>query len=67
MICVRPKVGVWSSPLHLVGMRFVTILVNAAPEVGEDCHKIGVKRFILNQWITILLTFETTLVTLDYD
>lgn len=66
-ICVRPKVKVWSRPLHLVGTRFVTILVNASPEVGEDCHKIGVKRFVLNQRITIKLTFETTLVTLDYD
>jgi len=67
MICVRPKVRVWSSPLHLVGMRFVTILVNASPEVGEDCHKIGVKRFLLNQRIVICLTFEVTLVTPGYD
>jgi len=67
MICVRPKVRVWSSPLHLVGARLVTILVNAAPEVGEHCHKIGVKKFILNQRIAILLTFGATLVTLGYD
>ncbi len=44
-----------------------TILVNAAPKVGEDCHKVGVKIFILNQWIAILLTFRATLVTLGYD
>lgn len=57
MICVRPKVRVWSNAMHLVGTRFVTTFVNAAPEIGGDCHKIGVKRFILNQQIVICLTF----------
>lgn len=49
MICVNPKVRVWSYPLQLIETAVVTTHVNAAPEIGEDCHKSGVKRLLINQ------------------